>query len=830
MSTDVHDPSAILEHARGLRALAIRLVGPERAEDLVQDTYLKALENPPSRERPLGPWLVRVLVNGSYSLLRRGRSTASPDVVEGEACSVPTPERIAEELDAAERLLEAVGRLAHPASTIVSMRYFREMDSGQIGEALGMPAPTVRWHLQRALTQLRTDLEVRSRTRPGGWVAGLAPLLSPLGRADLANALGTRMRSAGTGSSSALSGLLPFVAVVLVLGGVLFAARGPSMESEPAVAAVDDDRPDVVPMIKLLPATPIGSARCRPAAPMMMTPAKKIARPVTFGHDQVMGEVPATARVGVRVVDLEGRPVQGAELRTPDAGAFALADSDGRCSLELSGVIDGSAECLLEQLSALRVVAPGHASRTLAPVLEVGDVDLGEVVVTPELELAGTVVSFDGEPIEGVEVSAWCEDSRPEALMAHVACVHEGDPDVRPLARASSGSGGAFRLQGVSGDAVLLAITSPAREVLSVHEVKLPVDGPLELVADSPSRPESLEVEVRAPGGAPVGGAIVKVHGAFRPEELWTDDRGRLSVQVAEGGDRYISAWDAEGLYAPTTVERGREGRVVLELGEGAVHRVRVVDAEGAPVESFDWQLRFHGMTRAGSSIDGMARVALPANAVSCRWRHAALDVLIDGRVAGSARLRVGEPGSEWTVRLVAPKHLEGEVLHDGAPVAGALVMLRLLGDGPCPAASEEGVRVVRTGPSGSFRFQVDRRTVHELRVVADGLAPCARVVLPRDGDDQLERVELTRGGTLLGRVHPSLYMIAPIMFGPLKVLAEGLNGEAHEAPMDIDGSFRMEGLEAGPWRLRMAGHAGGESLELAVEPGRTTRVELGAP
>ncbi|MBC7974023.1 MAG: hypothetical protein H7138_03490, partial [Myxococcales bacterium] len=47
-----------------LRRLARSLVqNPAAADDLVQDAYLLAAEQPPGDDRPLRPWLVRVLRN-----------------------------------------------------------------------------------------------------------------------------------------------------------------------------------------------------------------------------------------------------------------------------------------------------------------------------------------------------------------------------------------------------------------------------------------------------------------------------------------------------------------------------------------------------------------------------------------------------------------------------------------------------------------------------------------------------------------------------------------------------------------------------------------------
>ena len=61
----------LFEHATFLRRLAGRLVGPEKADDLVQEAYTAALTRPPARER-LKAWLAVVVAN----LARRAGSLA----------------------------------------------------------------------------------------------------------------------------------------------------------------------------------------------------------------------------------------------------------------------------------------------------------------------------------------------------------------------------------------------------------------------------------------------------------------------------------------------------------------------------------------------------------------------------------------------------------------------------------------------------------------------------------------------------------------------------------------------------------------------------------
>ncbi len=76
MSLDVAAP--FREHERLLRGLCYRLTGSAAdADDLVQETFLRALERPPARvDEPWKPWLVRVAVNLGKDALRRRKRLA----------------------------------------------------------------------------------------------------------------------------------------------------------------------------------------------------------------------------------------------------------------------------------------------------------------------------------------------------------------------------------------------------------------------------------------------------------------------------------------------------------------------------------------------------------------------------------------------------------------------------------------------------------------------------------------------------------------------------------------------------------------------------------
>lgn len=79
-AVDSISPDVYAEHERLLWGLCYRMTGSTAdADDLVQDTFLRALERPPARtDEPWRPWLVRVAVNLARDAYRRRRRRSYP--------------------------------------------------------------------------------------------------------------------------------------------------------------------------------------------------------------------------------------------------------------------------------------------------------------------------------------------------------------------------------------------------------------------------------------------------------------------------------------------------------------------------------------------------------------------------------------------------------------------------------------------------------------------------------------------------------------------------------------------------------------------------------
>ena len=138
---------------------------PQDADDLYQDTWLKALAHldqyDPSRE--FEPWITRICVNTYRSALRR--LTRSPvrdrfstnEEKDSFLAAVPAAERVGPEEYA--DLHQAIDRLPDKLRTAVILFYFRDMDVTSAACILGIPPGTMKSRLNHARKRLKEALE-----------------------------------------------------------------------------------------------------------------------------------------------------------------------------------------------------------------------------------------------------------------------------------------------------------------------------------------------------------------------------------------------------------------------------------------------------------------------------------------------------------------------------------------------------------------------------------------------------------------------------------------------------------------------------------------------
>ncbi|TVT26174.1 sigma-70 family RNA polymerase sigma factor [Amycolatopsis rhizosphaerae] len=154
------------EHAAALWSYALRLTGGDRAraEDLVQETLLRAWKHPRVLDQSQGSaraWLFtvarRIAIDGWRSAASRAEvSTDAPP-------ELPLP-------DDTERALqgwlvaEALGALSPAHREVLGLCFFQGYSVAEAAQRLGVPAGTVKSRTHYALRALRLALEERGVT------------------------------------------------------------------------------------------------------------------------------------------------------------------------------------------------------------------------------------------------------------------------------------------------------------------------------------------------------------------------------------------------------------------------------------------------------------------------------------------------------------------------------------------------------------------------------------------------------------------------------------------------------------------------------------------
>jgi RNA polymerase sigma-70 factor (ECF subfamily) len=141
--------------AAGYRLAAAMLNDVGLAEDAVQEATLRAW-------RSIGQLRSSAQFKGSFLTIVANRSRSMRTAgwwsvvrLRETRSGLPSP---ADALDRREDLSRALGRLSPEERAAVFLRFYEDMSSREVGEALGITATAARSRIHRALQRLRIDL------------------------------------------------------------------------------------------------------------------------------------------------------------------------------------------------------------------------------------------------------------------------------------------------------------------------------------------------------------------------------------------------------------------------------------------------------------------------------------------------------------------------------------------------------------------------------------------------------------------------------------------------------------------------------------------------
>ncbi len=405
-------PDVLLQHRDWVRALARSLVRDTgSADDLEQETWLRALRSMPRDVRSPRAWLATVMRNRLRDSVRRDARRGEREGVVAQAAArgnagVGVGARadvIAEQAEAHRSVLQAVLDLEPGFRDVVLLRFFEGLSPAEIAERLGVPHGTVRTRLHRANDKLRAQLDAHHGGDQKAWRRALAPLLF-----DVDPTVNGRTRKTRTWRITIAAGLVLVAGMVPIawqLGA--HAPRDAGASSDPSANETADvaDRG----------ATPAGR-RDRARIGAAFTSLVGTGGAATDeGSGSRAAQVTAavlgadseqeTNGWSVTVVRGDGTAAADATVELRDGNSFAKSGY-ARVLATRTTDTDGRAVFQVPRQQEVRLSASLGDLAAIGPVIEVADrePDDTRLVLHAATALRGTLISTDGSPIAGARI------------------------------------------------------------------------------------------------------------------------------------------------------------------------------------------------------------------------------------------------------------------------------------------------------------------------------------------------------------------------------------------------------------------------------------------
>lgn len=170
----------LLSHREFVRGAARAVLGgDDQIEDVVQETWIRALRQGPREAGALRTWLGRVARNLAIDVRRGAARRKRRETAAAQAEALPSVADIAEKEEARRRLVAALLRLDEPSRSALLLRTYEACPVAEVARRLGVPLETARTRLRRGLARLRETLDRESGGDRRAWAVGLLPWAVP---------------------------------------------------------------------------------------------------------------------------------------------------------------------------------------------------------------------------------------------------------------------------------------------------------------------------------------------------------------------------------------------------------------------------------------------------------------------------------------------------------------------------------------------------------------------------------------------------------------------------------------------------------------------------
>ncbi|HLQ38076.1 MAG TPA: sigma-70 family RNA polymerase sigma factor, partial [Planctomycetota bacterium] len=554
MTAPLLDVEQLLTQEPFVRALARTLVGDE-ADEVVQQTWLRALGHRGHAVREPRHWLARIARNFAHNLVRNTRRRRLHEQQAAKDELEPSSAELMEREERRRSLVLAVDQLPPPMRTVVLLRYFENLPPREIAHRLGVTVAAVSNRLLRALALLRQRLDAEHGGDRRAWLAPLIPFAAA--RPDPLSALGAT--TAGVMLMTTKAKALCAVGMLLLGGVAWWAMVRPSSSptgsptASPPLAALNADLADGRP-----PSQRSDLERRDLVAPIPSPGETTLLVHAVYGDDH------SPAADLLLIVGREGEDSRIGPRRL-------LTDAQGNARFE--------------GLAAGRVVVRSN-HLVGARYAEVRSCEVTEIeFVLSGVDITGVVVDQDGAPVPGAEV--------------YLAAAMGSATDAE---RASTtGADGRFTLRCCTNAPRLVGARALGRapsKMLSLYGFQEP-NKKFDVRIELPGPGGAVEGIVIGPDKSPLADAVVRI-GKGRPCMIFAGPNGApaLPAQVRTDHDgHYRAVGLAEGEHpvvvraaglAPWTgtcqVAAGVITTLSVTLGAGVNLAGTVHDSDGTPV------------------------------------------------------------------------------------------------------------------------------------------------------------------------------------------------------------------------------------------------------
>lgn len=652
------EPELLLTHASALRSMARALLHDEHAaEDVVQETWLRAWISPPRAGGSVGGWLRRV--TEGFALQRRRaegrRARREQDYAAQRPESIDSDQRSA----VLRSVVEAVLALDEPYRETVLLRWFEGLPPREIAQRLNVRVATIDSRLQRAHERLRAKLEREFGDGSQRW-RGLVAFV--LGAPRTPPPLSTFVLPiAGVAVSLKLvsAALIAAVAVCLWIGwdrsqppivdSVALTSSKPSVGGAPELAGAAFDAIREV------------------ASPASPTEAPSTASASTE-RSSVLERGPFAFALRVEVVDSAERPIHGAEVFLGPASCsiveFGATDWNGVLEREWHG-FDARFEGVLfvraagNSTSLRRVSLASSTHPTLRFQMD-PDTQALRIVSGRSLLFAASVVPrIEDEFTVDAAGNGIFVDSNFARVLASPKAEEVGGADVRTMMEPPI-----FRAQGVFDVIGIDALRADALSASTKLVIPATVRG---IVLDEAGRPlTDLLVAGRTPNrwntSAPCDrdGTFVFKDVPPGPMEICVGGGDRILVrkvlELASGDSSFLELRALRRTQLPLVLSAARSGHlaewIVEARGVGAdapLLGVAITDADGVAVVGLDDDVPVQIYARPrGSRATAAVLVARGARAgasplaleIALEMSLGSIGLIVDGSLSESAEAR----------------------------------------------------------------------------------------------------------------------------------------------------------------------------------------------